>query len=1271
MRRYLSWISTLLGTFLVGCGSQGSPPPPPPPPPTITSVTVSPSSASLLVKATQQFTASLQGTGNFNPAVTWYVNDVQGGNATVGMISANGFYTAPNSVPSPNNVTVLARSVQNSSKSGSSLATINPENVQISVSPTSASLQLKSTQQFNVTVSGTANQSFFWTINGTPINASTPWGTIDFTGLYTAPSLLPAAASVTLTATSLEDSTKSASAVVTILATAGGITVTVSPQNRSVAFDGSQNVQFAATVTGTSNTSVTWSVDTFGGMSAGNITPNGVFTPLSFNCSNVVPSAAIHAVSAANSGAQGTTTVNLVPPTPTITSVSPQPADAGAQLQMSGTFAVGSNFIVFYPGPNGTSIPSTITTTAQNSVSGPVPMGASSGPLLIQQSCTSAITGVQYPNQESNSVPFVRLSRLRIRANRQVLTPGESTQMLAAILGDPTPQPITWSALFGTVTTSGVFTARASNWDKVTACIMGTQQCDSFVFSVVPARIEPTVPVVPTGGTLQLSEVQGTTTLSPGWTIDAGGGSLSSSGLYSAPTALQDAGAIPVTATSSAGTSRDAVSVVGGFLGLVNRVVDFPDISANASGRPTTIPKTITVDGNRVYVLSDNLPFDVSNGHYKWIDVYDASDPVRPAWVSAVEGLDGDLNNQPEQTFASNGFLWRVTEPQIINGAGSLSSGVAFYDSSSSQPILKQFFTVPRMWVYSFYKGLLIGIPSSFSFSGAPLWQSPARALVFDGRSGTIFPSQLSLVLPDSPMGTSIDNIAITDTRIFLLFQQQQTDNSIPFFLSTYDLTISPPTLLQTIPVQPGGMSPVFGNLLYAGGGVYDISSGLPVLLAPNQMLPFDVRGSLALVGPGLGSKFSLVDNSVPANPKVIGLLYNGDDFNLGLGRFVGNHAYVVGSGVQIYDLTAPGGPIQGPVFHGSGSFALINDLLTVSSNLYAAEITDIGSFVTSFDLNQTPPQRTGSFSLGNETPFALAAGSHFLFVGTSTELLFLDVSNPAAPAKVASLPLPTSSLALVGNTLYVGTTDNRLVPIDVTNPISPVAATAIRLAGFPVTMHANGNLLLIAADTAGLLTYSISNFSAPSLLSQFQPSSAVEGVASDGKLALLAATDGGFVIADMTNPAAPVSAGQVPLDVLACFADLDPGEGLPGLISVSVNQGIAYLGTANMFGRVFGFDYRQPAHPRLVSAAPYGNAILESIFAFAFSGSKQFVAGDLFYDVILEADITQPRNFIRHMCFPPPFGPNAGTVFPELQKRLSGSSVWNPKAHVRKVGSR
>jgi hypothetical protein len=1169
------------------------------------------------------------------------VNDLRGGDATVGTIAANGLYAAPSAVPSPASVTIKAQSVEDSTKVGVAALNINAEKVQIGISPASGSVQLGSTLPFNATVTGTVNTAVFWSVNNF-VGGQASVGFIDQNGIYTAPANLPPN-TVKVSATSQEDTTKTAAVIVTVLANAGGITVTVSPQNPSVAFDGLQSIQFTAMVTGTSNTSVTWSVDPSSG-AIGQISSSGVFTPSAFSCANVPGPGAVRAVSAANAGAQGVSLVNLVPPTPTITGLSPQPADAKATLQVSGNFSLGASFTGLYPGPNGTTIPGKITTTSQSTVSGPVPLGAASGAFSIQQSCVSGETSMQYPNQQSNLLPFQRLPRLRVRANRQILTAGESTRMLAAFMGDQTTQPITWSALFGTVTTSGVFTAGASNWDKVTGCITGTQQCNFFVFSIVPARIEPTVPVVPTAGTLQLTEVP--SNLSPVWTIEAGGGTLSSAGLYTAPTLLQDSGAIPI----STGNATNAISVVGGFPGTVNRVIDYPDISANATGE-TTLPKSIAVDGNRVYVLSDNLPAIAANGHYKWIDAYDASDPAHPVWTGAVEGFDADLGEtfiQPMDTFASGGFLWRVTAPSI-NGNPTAPPGVAFFDASSGQPVLKQFYTTPEMCADTFHQGLLIGIPCSFTLTGQSLSQSPVTTLVFDGRTGTIIPSQLALTLPNPSVSSSIDGISITDTRIFLLLSQQQSDGSQSLSLSTYDFTVNPPILLQTIPAQPlalgvPGQSPVraYGNTLFAGADVYDISSGLPVSVASlSKGPPSDMSGPLALFGPP-NDPYKLVDYSSFANPKTTALLYNGDGYQ-GPTRFVGNHAYILGSGVQILDVSAPGGPIPEPALPGAGTVGVINDLLATSSNLYAAEKTDVGPFVTTYDLSQTHPQKISSFALSNETPFSLAFTGHFLFVGTSTELLVLDVSTPSSPAKVASLALPTSSMALVGNVLYDGTTDQRLVVINVANPAAPVAGATTSLAGFPVTMRANGSLLFIAADSAGLLTYSIANPVAPAFLSQFKPSSAVEGVAVDGNLALLAATDGGFVIVNMTNPSVPGLAGQFPLGTLGCFADLDPADGAPGLISISLNNGIAYVGSTNMYARVFGFDYRQPAHPRVVSAASYGDAILESVYAFAFSGSNMFVG---FGDKVLDANVTQPRNFIRQMCLTS--GSSAGIAFPE-----------------------
>jgi uncharacterized protein YjdB len=92
-------------------------------------VSVSPPSASVQTGATQQFTATV--TGSANTAVTWQVNNVTGGNATVGTITSAGLYTAPNAVPS-GSVTVTAVSQADGTKKASAaVAVADPQAVAV------------------------------------------------------------------------------------------------------------------------------------------------------------------------------------------------------------------------------------------------------------------------------------------------------------------------------------------------------------------------------------------------------------------------------------------------------------------------------------------------------------------------------------------------------------------------------------------------------------------------------------------------------------------------------------------------------------------------------------------------------------------------------------------------------------------------------------------------------------------------------------------------------------------------------------------------------------------------------------------------------------------------------------------------------------------------------------------------------------------------------------------------------------------------------------
>ncbi len=100
-----------------------------------TSVSVSPSAASVANFGTQQFTASVNGAPS--SAVTWEVNGIAGGSQTIGFISTSGLYVAPSGVPTKSDskgnsitttVTVSAVSQANGSASGSATVTIQPGN---------------------------------------------------------------------------------------------------------------------------------------------------------------------------------------------------------------------------------------------------------------------------------------------------------------------------------------------------------------------------------------------------------------------------------------------------------------------------------------------------------------------------------------------------------------------------------------------------------------------------------------------------------------------------------------------------------------------------------------------------------------------------------------------------------------------------------------------------------------------------------------------------------------------------------------------------------------------------------------------------------------------------------------------------------------------------------------------------------------------------------------------------------------------------------------
>jgi len=233
---------------------------------------ISPGSITLKASQTQQFTATVStlsspqsqqptatAAGGSNSQVIWSVNP------TVGMISSDGVYTAPAEVNTQQTVTVTATSVSDPTKSVTATVTLSPT-VAVSISPVGVTLTASQTQQFTATLTGSSDERITWLLSPPDVGGLSTNGTI---ALFNSPDIIDQKQNVEVIATSVADPTKWAKAVISLLPV---VSVSVTPGYANVLPSRSQ--QITASVTGTTNRAVTWSLNP----SVGAITDAGLYT---------------------------------------------------------------------------------------------------------------------------------------------------------------------------------------------------------------------------------------------------------------------------------------------------------------------------------------------------------------------------------------------------------------------------------------------------------------------------------------------------------------------------------------------------------------------------------------------------------------------------------------------------------------------------------------------------------------------------------------------------------------------------------------------------------------------------------------------------------------------------------------------------------------------------------------------------------------------------------------------------------------------------------
>jgi len=208
------------------------------------SVTVSPGTSSVIVGQNQPFTATLVNDSS-NKGVNWALSGSGCSGATCGGLSATSSasgvavtYRAPGSVPNPATVTLTATSVADTTKTATATITVGAAPpVSVTITPKRGGLVLAQALTFTATVTNdVAGAGVTWAATSGAFSGQTAT-----TATYVAPA---SPGSITVTATSVADTTKNATATIGVTDLAG-----VTTYHNDLSRDGANVQEYALNTT--------------------------------------------------------------------------------------------------------------------------------------------------------------------------------------------------------------------------------------------------------------------------------------------------------------------------------------------------------------------------------------------------------------------------------------------------------------------------------------------------------------------------------------------------------------------------------------------------------------------------------------------------------------------------------------------------------------------------------------------------------------------------------------------------------------------------------------------------------------------------------------------------------------------------------------------------------------------------------------------------------------------------------------------------------------
>lgn len=548
---------------------------------------------------------------------------------------------------------------------------------------------------------------------------------------------------------------------------------------------------------------------------------------------------------------------------------------------------------------------------------------------------------------------------------------------------------------------------------------------------------------------------------------------------------LNDISQASVVGSVAVGSWAQFVYVQGRYAYVSNYNSDTMSIVDVSNPASPTVVGTYSFtagDGPSDIVVNDRYAYvtNYGSGKLSVIDVSVPTSPVRVAYVAASAGAWG-LDVQGKNVFVTT---WSGNNLLVYNVSGVETSNLLAHSAEIGG--LKVKTNLDVMNQVSIQGGLNIGQGGIFSIGslaiGAPNTTSTFQYSVSSSR---MLVSNMFTLNGNAVLGSSGNNTVTYNAKV--------ASDILPSANTTYSL---------------GSSVYRWKNLFAANVSSTNIDAlhyvSTTNLIAPNIQnlhVPGQTYSTLATIATG-------------DSPR---------------GVFVsGRYAYITNNGasdtLQIFDVSDPVYPKS------VGSVAVGNDPLHVYVSGRYAYVTNFTSNNLSIvDVsNPTAPTVVSTLSMPTPDPVqSVFVNGRYAYVGYDSKLLVVDVANPSLPSILGSVSIGAgaspNAVYVQGRYAYVGTSLNKLVVVDVSDPLAPMAMASTTVTSDVRAVYVQGRYAYAVGNSNGFSVVDVANPSNPTLVKTLSGVAFAYGLHVDGRYAYARSNIGGSLyvidIASSTNP--------------------------------------------------------------------------------------------------------------------------------------------------------